>query len=163
VPSNHLAIVKNVIANDAIGRITPKLLGLGASAGSMVVPAEIGGRNLALPSSVSIGSTFSAGVSVPIDTLDREMVSFAGRVVVKIDVEGFEAEVLEGGREFIREHKPFIICEILGRAPRTADIAEQLKQVGYTFAVFTDAGLKERPTVAYERAGRDWLFIPPSA
>ena len=46
--------------------------------------------------------TFTAGHPLP-----------AGRCALKIDVENFEAAVLRGGRKFILERRPWMVCEIL--------------------------------------------------
>jgi FkbM family methyltransferase len=37
----------------------------------------------------------------------------AGMCCLKIDVEGFEAAVLRGGKKFIAERRPWIVCELL--------------------------------------------------
>lgn len=62
--------------------------------------------------------------------------------VIKIDVEGFEKEVLNGARALISEHKPLILIEVANELLDTkqssaADIAGQLNALGY---VLFDAG-----------------------
>jgi FkbM family methyltransferase len=57
-------------------------------------------------------------------------------IVVKIDVEGFESEVLEGGLEFIQKFKPDLIIEILPKATNlSVQILENLMSL-YTSGVF---------------------------
>lgn len=49
--------------------------------------------------------------AIRIDTLDR-YVSGVAVDLLKIDVEGMELEVLEGGRQLIRQHRPLILIEV---------------------------------------------------
>ena len=56
--------------------------------------------------------------------------------LIKIDVEDFEADVLEGMQEVILRDQPFIVCEILvrnreHRNERTRQIIERLKYTAY--------------------------------
>lgn len=61
--------------------------------------------------------------TVPVDTLDNhEALKDVKPTVLKIDVEGMEKFVIEGGEEMIRKHKPDIIVEY---------IAEHTKRFGY--------------------------------
>lgn len=39
--------------------------------------------------------------------------SIKGNTIIKIDVEGGESEVISGMKEFIKKHKPIILCEVL--------------------------------------------------
>ena len=65
----------------------------------------------------------------------------AGRIdrsarLVKIDVEGFEAEVLRGGRELFERHPPdAIVFEVNQRLPAgvVAPAPQVLHEMGYTF------------------------------
>jgi len=70
-------------------------------------------------------------ITVPAHTLDS---LFAGKQpavdFVKIDVEDFEASVLSGARQFLREHQPIVILEL--HSYRSArDCANILMQAGY--------------------------------
>jgi FkbM family methyltransferase len=52
--------------------------------------------------------------------------------VVKIDVEGAEAEVLEGAKELFQQCRPLLICEV--HHPRAeGSVCPRLKQQGYVF------------------------------
>ena len=50
-------------------------------------------------------------------------------ILIKIDVEGHENEVLEGGIRTIREFKPLLIIESF--PPKQANIIMTLKEIGY--------------------------------
>jgi FkbM family methyltransferase len=76
---------------------------------------------------------------VPIVTLDHEMSRvLQGPVVVKIDVEGFECRVLDGGPEFLQRFRPHLSIDIHVDPFQThttteAEVRAKLSRLGYTF------------------------------
>jgi FkbM family methyltransferase len=156
VPENYLLILRNILANDLVDRVDARLRGLASVRGSQKIPRAFGG--VSHLSSVSIGSVFDEGVNIPLSTLDDEMPNAAGPVLIKIDVEGFEAEVFRGGEKFLRAHEPDIICEILPGAWEACKfISDMLLPLGYQFYCFEHDGLERAPLKT--RPGmRDWLF-----
>jgi FkbM family methyltransferase len=65
---------------------------------------------------------------INIDTLDNLIKdNFEGKVIMKIDVEGFEYEVLEGAKKFIERNRPIIIIEIWNKKSE-----EFLKKLNYS-------------------------------
>lgn len=155
LPSTFLLAMRNAIANDLHDRVEPRLQGLGRERGTLVLPLET--ELDGLPTSLSLGSSFSNGVRIPVVRLD-DMEDVEGPIAIKIDVEGFEADVLVGGAAFIEKHKPDIICEILRSSGCAPEIERLLKPLGYRFHLFTEGGLEERATLEPTRDGRDWLF-----
>jgi FkbM family methyltransferase len=156
VPENYYLLTRNIVENDLVGRVAARLCGLGASEGEMVVPEYL--HLPSLETSFSLGSCFHSGVRIPIRTLDAETASMQPPFVIKIDVEGFEPEVLQGGAAFLEQHRPDIICEVLpgaGTAPRLNAI---LAPLGYRFFEFTDEGAEPRPAIEAGSVMRDWLF-----
>lgn len=82
------------------------------------------------------------GGDTVVSTLDIEL---RGQKIalLKMDVEGHEADVLDGGVESLRAHRPLIICEILnGQQSR---IYEKISSLGYQGQRFYRS---------------DWLFWP---
>ena len=156
VPENFLLLSQNIANNDLLDRVEARLCGLGAKAGSIRVPARLNLPSLA--TSVSLGSAFEEGVSVPVRTLDDETEALIPPFVVKIDVEGFEPEVLGGGQDFLSKHKPDIICEVLPDAGTAKKLEKLLKPLGYHFHEFTDSGLRARASIKEGVEMRDWLF-----
>lgn len=75
------------------------------------------------------GSTRAAAPH-PMRALDS--VRFPATVdLLKIDVEGMEADVLAGGRTLLRRDRPRIIVEIHGPGPGRA-VEGLLREIGYT-------------------------------
>jgi FkbM family methyltransferase len=156
VPENYLLIERNVIANDLVDRVEPRLRGLAALTGSMKIPRTFG--VVSHLSSVSIGSHFEDGITIPLSRLDDEAPKVVGPVLIKIDVEGFETDIFRGGEEFFRLHKPDVICEILPGAGDSCElISEMLLPLGYEFYRFEDRGLQHSQLEAQPMM-RDWLF-----
>jgi FkbM family methyltransferase len=83
--------------------------------------------------------------------------------LVKIDVEDFEADVLEGMQAVITRDRPFIVCEVLPRLhrnQRTQDVVESLKYQAYWI---TPAGYVRVPRFDFDRGNwKDFLLSPVS-
>jgi FkbM family methyltransferase len=62
-------------------------------------------------------------------------VDVADITAMKIDVEGFEAEVLRGAIQTLRTHRPLIMIEGANRNPAVVDC---LSPIGYVYAEFSD-------------------------
>lgn len=57
--------------------------------------------------------------------------------LLKVDVEGFELEVLRGGSRLLRDHRPFLFLElhpdaIEARGGRPEDVVDELMNAGYS-------------------------------
>ena len=104
-------------------------------------------------------------VTVAVDTLDElcEREAMSRLDFVKIDVEGAELQVLEGGQRVIETHQPVLLIEIEVRhAARYRcspdDITGWLFQRGYTMHVWR-RGWRRADRV--EAGTRNYLFRPP--
>jgi FkbM family methyltransferase len=65
-----------------------------------------------------------------LDDIISELGIYSGIRLVKIDVEGWEAEVLKGMREILRSCRPKIIFEAWDES-HLRDVEEELKEFGY--------------------------------
>jgi FkbM family methyltransferase len=113
----------------------------------MALGAEAGSAPIGMPPSGRSGwgsHTKSWGVAdrfeVPVERLDA-LVAGAARgddrvSFVKIDVEGFEPEVLEGAVTTLRDHRPLVFCEfndvlLRDRGRSSSDLLDLFADLGY--------------------------------
>ena len=100
--------------------------GLGAARGTMFAPYYDPSLNLNF-GGINLNQQGGAEVSV----LKLDEIAFESRVsLVKIDVEGMEQEVLLGGTEFFRSHRPVVYCEN-DRVHKYQALLEQFWQLNY--------------------------------
>jgi FkbM family methyltransferase len=114
-------------------------------------------------------------IEIQCQTLDTFMVKTplpAGVCCVKIDVEGFEAAVLRGGKVFFKERRPWIICELLPReefdpATRTltnnnAPALALIEELNYAAFAITADGFFRMNTGDFSRPRdlKDFLLVP---
>jgi FkbM family methyltransferase len=81
----------------------------------------------------------SSEYTVETVTLDQELAPLTPRrTVVKIDVEGFEVQVLNGARDFIRTVRPFLSIDIhadpFGPGTTEKKVREVLNPFGYAYS-----------------------------
>jgi FkbM family methyltransferase len=81
--------------------------------------------------------------------------------LIKIDVEDFEADVLEGMREIITRDWPFIVCEVLPRVHGNQRTLEIVKALNYQPYWITSAGYIKVPRFDFGRRNyTDFLLSP---
>lgn len=82
-------------------------------------------------------------IQVETITLDDyfQKIDIQGRVVIKIDVEDFEAAVFEGAQKSLIKFKPYIICEILKREHGNQETYQILNSLNYKIFGITARGL----------------------
>ena len=85
-PENFLTLYDNVIRNNLVASVEPRLCGVADKAGTLRMPVSTA-LGL-LPSSFAIDWKFSEGVDVPLRTLDELHADVAGPAVIKIDEVG---------------------------------------------------------------------------
>ncbi|MBO8242381.1 FkbM family methyltransferase [Prochlorococcus marinus XMU1410] len=79
-------------------------------------------------------------ISINIDTLDNLLENFNKVDLVKIDVEGFEENVLKGGKKFFKKFKPIILFEQLAELDKEKDlniVSNLLLKQGYELYTFS--------------------------
>jgi FkbM family methyltransferase len=82
--------------------------------------------------------------------------------LIKIDVEDFEAGVLEGMYDTIMRDRPFIVCEILPRPHRNHRTMEVVKQINYQPYWITPDGYIKVSEFDFGRRRTDFLLSPVS-
>jgi len=175
LPFAHLLWARAVRARRA-GNVRHHTLALGMEAGNGTMSVPVGRYGLVT------GRSFLARraggpdpnaefdgqvpVTVPVDTLDnlcaREEVSRVD--FMKIDVEGAELQILEGGKHVIGTHRPVILVEIEARHTARyrcspADITGWLLQRGYTMHTWRRGW---RKSDGVDPGNRNYLFCPPA-
>lgn len=101
----------------------------------------------------AIGKGGDKAEMITLDSLNLKNVSF-----IKIDVENFEYEVLNGAEQTIKQNLPYMIIEIMGNIyepiPNRDELVQKtfskLKELGYSFSFI-------------QGSWSDWLAIPPQA
>jgi FkbM family methyltransferase len=103
-------------------------------------------------------------VSVPIDTLDALCVreGIDRLHFIKIDVEGAELQVLEGGKQIITDSRPVMLIEVearhTARYQRTPDeVTAWMLDRGYTMHTWQRGW---HPTCSIDSSTRNYLFQP---
>jgi FkbM family methyltransferase len=131
--------------------------------------ARTGRATLYLSASTDSSNSLDAGfrraigtVEVPLERLD-DYVARTGLVpaVMKIDTESTEPDVLAGGSELLRVHRPWIVCEVLAGLTETG-LEEVLRPLGYHFNQLGPGLPKPASAIVGDPTylNRDWLFTP---
>jgi FkbM family methyltransferase len=105
-------------------------------------------------------------IDVQVSTLDEELAQLTPSVL-KIDVEGAELEVLEGGRALLTRVHPLVIFEHVASAAEIYDGAlaapwDLLTELGYEVFSVTGDGPVERARFAANTTVVNWLAVPRS-
>lgn len=101
------------------------------------------------------------------DTLDAVIsphkIKIKSRILIKIDVEDFEAFVLKGMIETIHKYNPIIICEILNRSRshKNKDLLKVVSELNYALFAITSQGIfrVQEKDLSKERIFRDFILI----
>jgi FkbM family methyltransferase len=141
-PVNRHRLEENIRLNGFSGKVLVRPYGLAKESCTANMSMDSRAHGTA---SVDPGlATGSNHFSVPLERLDDERVFIPD--LVKIDVEGFEAEVLEGGERMLREHMPDLCLEMHGdgkadKIRRTTRVLNLLLDFGYQHIVHIESGL----------------------
>jgi FkbM family methyltransferase len=92
-PSTYRSLVANIQLNGLTGRVVAHNLALGKEEGVLRMSAGLGTEN-----AVQLSGNNADSISVKVSSLDR-VLGQSEPVLLKMDVEGFETEVLRGARD----------------------------------------------------------------
>jgi FkbM family methyltransferase len=130
---NHARLIENIRSNN-LGNVQVRKLGVGAQAGfgTLRYSPEMAGGGTLEPNAI-------ASISQPIQvtTLDRDIAEAAlpAPDLIKIDIEGWELEALQGARETLAAHHPALFLEMHGETKR-----EKRRKASAIVAFLCDAG-----------------------
>jgi FkbM family methyltransferase len=105
-------------------------------------------------------------IDVEVSTLDAELAGIRP-AVVKIDVEGAELGVLQGGRELLARARPLLIFEHVAEASAiyghdSGELWDLLSESGYRIMSVTGAGPFDRAAFTGSGGVINWLATPQS-
>jgi FkbM family methyltransferase len=146
--TNHARLIANIGLNK-LANVRVRKLGVGAAPGPGTLrfaPEMAGGGSL---DAKAIGPVSQ---SVEITTLDRDIAaaSLPAPDLIKIDIEGWELEALEGARATLATHHPALFLEMhgdtMGEKKRKARaIVAFLREAGYTAIEHVETGTAIAP------------------
>lgn len=170
VPSIYSALEKNLDLNASKDKFTTRQIAISDKAGRMDfhVPYEF-----TFPLSGSLhaqGFRGLAGRRFPIDVrpLDDIFASLGDvtkaplKIVVKIDVEGFEFDVMKGMAELIKKHRPVLIFECFTDAPYH-EIDAFLHAKGYRLYHIGESGMEKLDALdpaSVPSSQRNYMALP---
>lgn len=95
--------------------------------------------------------------SVPVYKLDnlKELKTGEKITAIKIDVENFEYNVLKGGEQTLRNHKPVIYCELWEHEKKYITIGF-LKELGYKVQIYENKKLVDYK----DQTSTNFFFVP---
>ncbi|HZX84924.1 MAG TPA: FkbM family methyltransferase, partial [Reyranella sp.] len=134
------------VERNRLGNVTivPHALGSAAGSARLRIAAKLHGGHNTFGDFVHDGASAVGSEDVPVETLDALAQRLAlGRVdAMKIDVEGAELKVLNGGRALLRTARPVLLIEANDEALRrqgasTAEVIALLRALGYEIRVFS--------------------------
>jgi len=140
---NHARLIENISLN-GLTNVQVRKLGVGAAPGSGTLhfsPEMAGGGSLR-PNGIATMSQ-----SIRITTLDHDIAaaSLPAPDLIKIDIEGWELEALEGMQATLDAHHPVLFLEMHGETMRekktkASAIVAFLGSAGYTDIVHVETG-----------------------
>jgi FkbM family methyltransferase len=143
-------ICRNVAVNALQDRVTVRRVGLGANAGRAM-------NYMAHEHQIGFTTGAAAGVTEEFPVVRLDDVVTGPVAMIKVDVEGMEAAVLQGATRILTEHRPVIFAEAHDPAAVKA-IARRIECFGYrpTGRVFNSSPTYE--FVARSLQGRERLW-----
>jgi FkbM family methyltransferase len=170
VPQIFSRLKKNILRNRLQGRVHCENIALSSKSGTATLflpPGEgLDPETTGTLVSESWQATQVSPLLVEVQTMrfDEYETRHPTRVdLIKIDVEDFEADVLEGMRAVIARDRPFIVCEILPRPHRNQRTWKILEDLNYQPYWITPEGYIRISTFDFNRTqSTDFLLSPVS-
>jgi len=141
-PLTYSRLMENITLND-FKNITARNIGLSDKTGTLEMQQSDNGYDAWNTFAPADSGKFHKSISVPVATLDDELahVTKENIALIKLDVEGWEKYVLEGGLQFLRDHSPTLIIEFTDSNTFAAgyfvqDIFTLLESLGYQWFTY---------------------------
>jgi FkbM family methyltransferase len=132
IPTTYVRLLENIQVNTGL-RVIALNEGLGAESGHLLFSVNLDAENHVLPPDVIVEGE---SISVKVNTLD-DAVRDLNPIMIKIDVEGFETEVIRGGLEtFISPSLLAVLIELNGSGSRYGFSEDDIR-VGFAHRGFS--------------------------
>ena len=105
-PAIFKILERNLRVNCDLRRFDLRNVGILDKAGNVDI-SEVDFQNAGLTKITEIN-----GSEYPVDSLDNLLEGVENIVLIKIDIEGFELEVIRGAEKLLRKHRPVIFAEL---------------------------------------------------
>lgn len=140
IPEHILCINESARINRVEDKLTTHTIALGSERGNLELSLAGSGSTLTKD---FLGESSAPSLKVSVETLDS--LNLPAPHFIKIDVEGYEWEVLQGARETISKHRPICFIEIAKEFPERKFIHPHFTDI---IKFFDEQGYKiERNTV----------------
>jgi FkbM family methyltransferase len=149
LPATFVHLLDNIRLNNLESKVTAKNIGLGASSGSLTFTSGLDSLNHV----VAEREVVENSIEVPVSTLDA-VLSGSTLTLMKIDVEGFETEVLNGASETMQGPSLLaVVIELNGSGLRYGYDQEKIHQrmLGWGFAPARYDPLQRTLTILHSR------------
>jgi FkbM family methyltransferase len=146
IAGNRIVLERNLQLNQLESRVRVLATAFGSNRASVTMEVEVGGRgNAALTDGVSVkdlvrhrrAGHLGHSETIEVERLDDVSDLPDGRCsVIKLDVEGYELEVLAGAVNFVSSHRPLIFGEfnrewLESRGSNARDVTDWASNNGY--------------------------------
>lgn len=180
-PNNFLRLKRNIVLNAADMQILPIQAALGNRGGSINFYLPADGRISDVSSAyrahaTSFNDFAHREIQVPVMTLDDFCKDHGvAPDLIKIDVELYELQVLEGMRSLMTSRRPYIFCEIFNdevkrklnpglhnelEAGYTEKIGRFLESVNYSYYAILPGGILEVDSLRLSPVTNMYLLLP---
>jgi FkbM family methyltransferase len=123
-PATFRHLLDNIRLNDLESKVTARNIGLGASSGSLAFTTGLDTVNHVVAEHEAVANA----IEVPVEPLD-EVLSGSALTIMKIDVEGFETEVLNGASQTMQQSSLLaVVMELNGSGHRYGYDEEKIHQ-----------------------------------
>lgn len=167
-PKVFSTLLRNLSLNNLSDRINAHNYGLGVSESrmTMFIPrfTGTGGASFA---NLHENEGLPQEVEVEVKMLDSYLEEYSHPDLIKIDVEGYEFEVISGGMGIIMKSKPTIIAELLRKWMKPFDrqpqeVVDVLAEVGYIMYAISENKLINIDKINDDTPETNFIFVHSS-